>query len=149
MQRELFDMEDRSISALLHRAVERHWHYSNPCLCIHWQVDEADGVLTCEAAPCIQEILGGGDDGCRAWSPFAFDVIGFTAEPDIEIEQVAFESLCIEYSRMPGLTIRGRFHAQPFALRLHEEPICAEPREHLDAINQRIVPIKEKRRPLE
>jgi hypothetical protein len=147
VQRELFEEEDRS--ALLRRAVARHWHYSNPCLCIHWEVDEADGVLNCETAPVLQEILGGGDDGCRVWSPFSFDATGFATEPAIEIERVIVESLCNASCRMPGVSICGRFHGQSFVLQLHQEPICGDPQEHLDAINQRIVPIKEKRRPLE
>ncbi len=144
MQRELFEKEDHSISALLHRAVERHWHYSNPCLCIHWSADEADGVLTFEAAPCIQEILGGADDGSRVWSPFSFDATGFATEPSIEIERVTVESACNACCRMAGVSIHGHFQDRPFVLRLYQEPISGEPQEGLDAINQRIVPIKGK-----
>jgi hypothetical protein len=144
MQRELFEMEDHSISALLHRAVERHWDHSSPCMSIHWSADEADGVLAFEAAPCIQEILGGADDGSRVWSAFTFDVSGFTAEPDIEIERITVESACNACCRMAAVSIHGRIQDRPFVLRLFQEPISGEPQEGLDAINQRIVPIKGK-----
>ena len=144
MQREPFDKEDHSFSALLHRAVQRHWHHSSPCMSIHWIADEADGVLNCEAAPILQEILGGCDDGSRVWSPFSFDATGFATEPSIEIERVTVESACNACCRMAGVSIHGRLQDRPFALRVYEEPISSEPQEGLDAIKQCVVPIKRK-----
>jgi hypothetical protein len=140
MQRHLFGDED------LHRAVERHWHHYGECLSIDWSADETDEALACEVAPILQEILGGADDGDLVWSGFDFDLTGFIAEPGIEIEQIAIESMIAGLGRMPGVTIRGCVQSLPFVLRLYQSPTSSDPQESLHFRKLRVIPFKEKRR---
>ena len=145
MAHEFIDLQDRSLSALLRRVVERHWQHHSMSLQIHWSATDADGVLTCEAAPVYQEVVGGNGDGSKVWAGYEVDLTALAAEPTIEIERITAESLCVMCNETPGISVRGRIHDQPFVLRLHQEPLPnSEPKERLDTQTNQVIPIEEK-----
>ncbi len=146
MAHEFIDQQDHSLSALLRRVVERHWQHHSMSLQIHWSATDADGVLTCEAAPVYQEVVGGSGDGSKVWAGYEVDLTAFAAEPAIEIERITAESLCVMCNETPGVIVHGRIHGQPYVLRLHQEPLPnSEPKERLDTQSNQVIPISEKK----
>lgn len=137
-------LDEQSPQAMLRRAVERHWNHHSMSVSVSWNCDVTSAEWYCEAAPAFQEVFGGRNDGERVWAGFHFDLSGFAREPGVQIDTTHIESRCLECSETPGVRLWGRFHGQPFVLRLHQEPSPdSEPTEILDTINGLCEPARE------
>ncbi len=136
-------LDEQSPQAMLRRAVERHWRHHSMSVAVWWRIDVTSSEWSCDAAPAFQEVFGGSNDGQRVWAGFHFDLTAFAREPGIQIDQTHIESRCLECSETPGVRLWGRFHDQPFVLRLHQEPTPdSEPIEILDTINGLCEPVR-------
>ena len=141
LAQDFLDEQDDSLSALLRRAVERHWRHHANCLQISWKKHASLFGFEHQAAPIFQEIVGGREDGNRVWAGFDFNLSGFVAEPGIEVERISVESVCPTCTTTVGLTLQGRWHGQPLLLRLHLEPIAgSDALELLDAATNHVRP---------
>ena len=136
-------LDEQSPQAMLCRAVERHWNHHSMSVAVWWKIDVAAAEWYCEAAPHLSEVFGGSRDGERVWAGFHFDLTAFAREPGVQIDQTHIESRCLECNETPGVRLWGRYHEQPFVLRLHQEPIPdSEPTEILDTINGLCEPVR-------
>jgi hypothetical protein len=126
------------------QAVERHWRHHAPCGHLNWLVKESDDSLQIEVAPVFQEVVGGGQDGSHVWAGFRFDLSRFLAERGILVESLIAASFCTECNETPYIGIRGTYFSQPFALRIHLEPIPGSaPVEVIDMLTGQVRAIEE------
>lgn len=125
----------------LRQAVETHWQHHGNCQHLLWSIQEADDKegWKIEVAPIYQEILGSKDDGMKVWTGFEFDLSGFFGEPGVFALAFVAVSYCIDCCPTPTIGVRGRYHGQPFMLKLHLEPIPdSDPVEIIDTMKQEI-----------
>ena len=123
------------------QAVEKHWHHKFRCHHIHWscrpQPDEQGFFI--EAAPVIQEIYGGENDGCITYTAFTFDFDGFFHEMGVGIEKSFLASHHLENDTPPYLAVEGTYWDVPFIMQLQLEPMAdSEPVEVIDMLNEEL-----------
>lgn len=126
----------------IHQALVDGWRHCVPCerFSVKCFLDDDTGEWRITAAPVLQEIFGGFEDGERVWSPFAFDatdliVGGLFSVPGLVIENVAVTSSSANRSFTPMLVVRGKCDGNKVSIRVLLEPTAgAEPVEVIDTI---------------
>jgi hypothetical protein len=133
MQMTDFDM------ASFKQAVERHWRHHAICERVNWLIRQReDGVREMEVGPIFQQL-----DDKIVWTPFDFNVTGFSIEPGIEVVVIRASSYCLSCDNPPLIELLGAYHNQPFVMRMHLEPDPnSEPQEVIDTLLQQVTPIE-------
>lgn len=126
----------------IHQALVDGWRHCVPCerFDVKCALDDDTGEWRIVAAPVLQEIFGGFEDGEQIWTPFAFDatdllVGGLFGVPGLRIENVAVTSGNHDRTYTPMLVVRGRCDGDPVSIRVFlEPPAGAEPVEVIDTL---------------
>jgi hypothetical protein len=130
----------------LRQLVEKHWQHHSACSQILWHSKEMpDGAtLLCHAAPVLQEVYAGAQDGEICWTAFTFDFSGFGNEFGIEIEAIKGQSVCPHCDfDTPFVGVRGRLNGESFDLFLHLAPVPGvPPLETFDTVSGQVRPIE-------
>ena len=130
----------------LRRLVERHWHHRSVCGQVYWiaQWQTELELLRCHAAPVLQEVFGGEDDGQIHWTAIWFEFDAFGCEPEIEIQAIKGTSVCIPCDFVtPFVAMRVELNGEPFELLIHLAPIpTSPPLEILDMLTGQVRPIE-------
>jgi hypothetical protein len=128
------------------QAVEMHWQHHGNCRHLLWSIQKPDGKeeWQIEVAPIYQEVLGSKDDGMKVWTGFEFNLSGFFGEPGVFALGFGAASYCIDCCPTPFIGVRGRYHGQPFMMKLHLEPIAdSDPVEIIDTLKGEVRAIQE------
>ena len=126
----------------IHQALVEGWRHCVPCerFSVKCSLDGETGEWRITAAPVLQEIFGGYEDGEQIWSPFAFDatdflVVGLFTVPGLVVENVCVTSSSANRSFTPTFVLRGRCDGDPVSIRVLLEPGAgAQPVEIIDTI---------------
>lgn len=135
------------LESKLRRIIEQHWEHHSVCGQIFWHskfMAEED-TLMCHAAPILQEVYAGAQDGEVIWTGFTFDFNGFGEEFGLEIEVIKASSVCPHCDfDTPFVGIKGRLNGESFDLFLHLAPIPGSPlMEFYDMVTKQVRPFED------
>ncbi len=101
-------------------------------------------TLLCHAAPVLQEVYAGSQDGTVCWTGFTFDFNGFGEEFGLEIEVIKASSVGPHCDfDTPFVGIKGTLNGESFDLFLHLAPIPGSPPlETYDTVTKQVRPIE-------
>lgn len=109
---------------IFYDTISKHWQHHAPCEHINLKAEwvKETKCWHIQAAPVFQEILGGEDDGKKVWAGFLFDMMDFSRDEGVWIQEQAYMSVCKECTSNPKIMSKGKFRGRNFYLHIFLEP---------------------------
>lgn len=104
--------------------VHKNWQHHSPSKHINFKAEFSNETECWHiyAAPVLQEVFGGPDDGKQVWPGFIFDFGEFSRSEGVSVIEQAFMSVCSQCNEHPKNVVKGRFDGHNFYLHIYLEP---------------------------